>query len=168
MKNKIVASCLIVTLSIIAFAQPAVLGQDVGQPRFGTWEAVKAIRSGERLEVKLKSGKTVKGELTRVSDTEIALGSGSNVVTTGRNDVQRVSRVIGKSSNKPILVGALIGAGVGGGGMAVAAAADDTAGTEGELTPIVIGVVLAGAAVGALVGSMFRKKKKLELIYEAR
>ena len=169
MKNKTVASCLIIVFSIIAFLQPAVLGQDVGQPRFGTWEAVKAVPSGDKLQLKLKSGRDVKGEITSVFDSGITLGRGSNAVTIGRDDIQRVFRVNKKSSGKPALVGALIGAGIGAGGIAVAVAANDGGGGEkGELAVITTIVALAGAGVGALVGSIFRTKKQRTLIYESR
>jgi hypothetical protein len=68
MRRKLVASCLSVILSIIAVMQPAILGQAVSQPQFGTWDAVKAIPPGDEVEMELKSGKKVKGEMTSVSD----------------------------------------------------------------------------------------------------
>jgi hypothetical protein len=166
MKHKIVALGLTVVLSVLPIGQVLILGQDPQRP-FGTWENVKAIAPGERLEVQLKSGKTVKGELNSASDAEIILGRGSNAVTIGRPEVQRVSQVVRKSSNKSILVGALVGAGIAAGGGAIAAAADDTGGTEGELGTALAAITLAGAGVGALIGTIFRKKKKLVLIYES-
>lgn len=166
MKYKIVAAVLVVFLAIVPAAQPAVLAQDVGQPKFGTWEAVKGIPLGEKVEINLKSLRTIKGEISSVSDTGITVGRDSKAVTTGREEVRRVRHAVGKSSRKPVLTGALIGAGIGAGGIAIAAAADDTGGTDGELAGVLVGVTLAGAGVGALIGSIFRKKTKLVLIYE--
>ena len=167
MKYKIVAAGLIVILSIVPFGLPTALAQEIGQTWFGTWEAVKAIPSGEKLDVKLKTGKTVKGTLTSVSDTGVNLGRGSDAVTIGRDEIRQVYHAVKKSSGKPALRGALIGAAIGAGGIAIAAAADDTRGTDGELAAVLVAVTLAGAGVGALIGSLFRNKKKLTLIYES-
>lgn len=167
MKYKVVAAGLIVILSIVAFGQHAVLAQ-ISQPWFGTWEAVKAIPPDEKLEVKMKTGKTFKGTLTSVSDTGINLGRGSNAVSIARDDIRQVYHATKKSSGKPALTGALVGAAIGAGGIAIAAAADDAGGTDGELAAVLAGVALAGAGVGALIGSIFRNKKKLVLIYESR
>ena len=117
MKHKIAATIFI--LSIVAFGQPPVLAQVAGQPKFGTWEAVKGIPSGEKVEITLKSGKTIKGEISGVSDTEITVGRDNKAVTTGRDEVRRVFHAVGKSSRKPVVAGALFGAAVGGAGIAV-------------------------------------------------
>lgn len=162
MKNKTVAFCLIVILSIIAFLQPAVFAQNVGQTSFGTWEAVKAIPPGEKLELKLKSGKTIKKELNSVSDTEITLGRGSKSVTTARDDVQQLSRIIKKSSRKPVLVGALVGAGA---GVVFGASLDD--GRSKLSAPEVAVVGLVGAGLGFLVGRLFRNRNESVLVYQS-
>ncbi len=159
---------MILAMLIITVGPPALLAQDADQTTFGTWDAVKAIQPGQKLALKLKNGRDVKGTLNNATDSGITLGRGSKAVTIGRDEVQRIFLETKMSSGRPALLGALIGAGIGAGGIAIAAAADDTGGTDGELTGVVIGVALAGAGVGALIGSIFRNKKKLTLIYEAR
>ena len=163
MKHKIAATILI--LSLVAFGQTALLAQVAGQPKFGTWEAVKGIPYGEKVEINLKSGKTIKGEISGVSDAGITVGRDSKAVTTGRDEVRRVFHAVGKSSHKPVVAGAMIGAAVGTGGLAIAVAARGS----GETSELVTGVAvvgLAGAGIGALVGYIFRKREKLTLIYE--
>ena len=164
MKHKIAATIFI--LSIVAFGQPPVLAQVAGQPKFGTWEAVKGIPSGEKVEITLKSGKTIKGEISGVSDTEITVGRDSKAVTTGRDEVRRVFHAVGKSSRKPVVAGALIGAAVGTGGLAIAVAARGSTETS-ELVTAMAFIGLAGAGIGALIGNAFRRGKKLVLIYES-
>ncbi len=164
MKHKIAATILI--LSIVAFGQSALLAQVAGQPKFGTWEAVKGIPSGEKVQINLKSGRTIKGEISSVSDSGITIGLGSKAVTTGRDEVQRVFHAVGKSSRKPVVTGALIGAAVGAGGLAIAVAARGS-GETSELAGALLGVTLAGAGIGALIGNAFRRGKKLVLIYES-
>jgi Zn-dependent alcohol dehydrogenase len=166
MKSKIVATGLIVVLLIIAVMQPVILGQAVGLPQFGTWDTVKTIPPGDEVEIELKSGKQVKGEMTSVSDGAIMVGRGSKSVTTTREEVKRLSRIIKKSSRKPILVGALVGAGVIGGGTAVAAAGGSNSGDDAAIFTVLMG--LAGAGVGALVGTIFMKKKRSVLVYESQ
>ncbi len=163
MKYKIVAAGLIVILSMVAFGQPIVLAQEASPPWFGTWEAVKAIPPGDKVEIKLKNGRTVKGEVASVSDTAIIVGSGSKSVTTARDDVQQLFRIIKTSSRKPVLVGALVGAGA---GVVIGASLDD--GRSKLSAPEVAVVGLVGAGLGFLVGRLFRNKKKLILIYESR
>jgi Zn-dependent alcohol dehydrogenase len=94
------------------------------------------------------------------------VGRGSKSVITARDDVQLLSRIIKMSSRKPVLVGALVGAGVIGGGTAVAAAGSSNSGDDAAVFTVLMG--LAGAGVGALVGSIFMNKKRSVLVYESR
>ena len=164
MRNKLMSLGLIITLSVIAFARPAVLAQDAGQTGFGSWDAVKTIPPGDKVEIKLKTGKKVKGELASVTDAAITVGRGSKSVTTARDDVQRLTRIIKKSSGKPALKGALVGAGIGAGGVAAA----DGAGDDDLVIPGWVLAGLVGAGIGGLVGSIFGNKKKTVLVYESR
>ncbi len=166
MKYKIVSAGLIVVFLIVPFGTPTALAQQISQPRFGTWDAVKGIPYGEKVEIKLKGGKMVKGEVASVSDTAIIVGSGSKSVTTTRDDVNRLSRIIKKSSRKPVLVGALVGAGILGGGTAIAAAGSSNSGDDAAVFTVLMG--WAGAGVGALVGSIFMNKKRSVLVYESQ
>ncbi len=163
MKNKIVANFLVVIITTIACWQPAVLARDAGQVRFGSWDAVKAIPPGDKVEIKLKSGKTVKGEIDSVSDTSIILDRDGKSVTTARDDVQKLSQVTKKTPRTAIILGAAIGGAFGVAGLVASAKTDDRpdVSSEAKFLPLV------GAATGALIGFAVGRKDKRVLIYEA-
>src|SRR5919205_2623494 len=52
------------------------------QTATGDWSALKAIASGSKLSVKLKTGKTVEGRLTGVSDDALSLAVGGKTSET--------------------------------------------------------------------------------------
>ncbi len=157
MKHKIAASIFI--LSIVTFGQSSLLAQASGQPKFGTWDAVKGIPYGEKVGINLKAGRTVKGEIASVSDSGITIGRDSSAVTAGRDEVRRVYRMIEKSPRKSVLIGALVGAAIGAGGTVNIA-------RTGEVTTDLALLPLVGAATGALLGLAFGSRDKRILIYE--
>jgi hypothetical protein len=118
--------------------------------------------------VKLKDGQTIKGRLRVISDIHLSLARGKKSYDLDRQDVRQIHRIVPKSAAKPTLIGAGAGAAIGTAGIAVAAAADDTGGTDGELAAAVIGVAILGAGIGALVGLAFGSRQKKVLIYEDR
>ncbi len=138
------------------------VAQDTPLVSRGSWEAVKLIPPGDNVEIKLKTGKTVKGEVSSVSDTAIIVGRSSKSVTTARDDVQRLSRIIRTSSRKPVLVGALVGAGA---GVVFGASLDD--GRSKLSAPEVAVVGLVGAGLGFLVGRLFRNRNESVLVYQS-
>lgn len=150
-------------LVFLAAQSPTALARSQTTPAAGAWDAVRAVASGTRLEVRLKSGKTVKGKLDSVSDTGLVLAGASGATNINREDVQRVYSIHGKSSAKPALIGAGIGAVIGVGGAAASAKSDDKEGVRAgaALLPLV------GAAGGALIGLAFRRQQKRVLIYES-
>jgi len=132
------------------------------------WSAVKAVPPGDELVVRLKCGQTMKGRLSVISDIHLTLARGNRGFDIDRQDVRQIHRVVPKSAARPTLIGAGAGAAIGTAGIAIAAAADDTGGSEGELAAAVIGVAILGAGIGALVGLAFGSRQKKVLIYEAR
>lgn len=118
--------------------------------------------------VKLQSGQTIKGRLKVISDIHLTLARGKRSFDIDRQDVRQIHRVVPKSAAKPTLIGAGAGAAIGTAGLAIAAAADDTGGSEGELAAAFVGVAIIGAGIGALVGLAFGSREKKVLIYEAR
>lgn len=151
-------------LAFLAAQPPIALAQDQTAPATGTWDAVKVIAHGEKLEARLKSGKTVKGTLVSISDAGLSLARGGDTISVNRNEVRQVYRVVAKSSATPILIGAGIGAAIGAGGTAVSAVTDDKEGVRpgAALLPLV------GAGIGALVGLTFSRQQKRILIYESQ
>ena len=152
------------TFSLILAASLLLAPVVSAQNASSDWSALKAVASGSKLSVKLKTGKTVEGKLTGVSDDALSLSVGGKPTDLKAEEVLRVYRA-GGSSGK---TGALIGAAAGGGaGAAVGASGDEGFGpTHGQMAA---GLAVLGGGVGALVGyAIGRSRHKRVLVYEAR
>ena len=163
MRTKVLVMGL--ALAFLAARPPVALAQTQAAPPGGSWEAVRAVAPGEKLEVRLKSGKTVKGTLVSVSDAGLSLARGRETLSVSRDEARRVYRVFAKSSATPALVGAGIGAAIGAGGTAASAKSDDREGVQAGavLLPLV------GAGIGALIGlAVAGGRQRRVLIYEAQ
>ena len=136
------------------------------QTAAGDWSALKAVATGSKLSVKLKTGKRVEGRLTGASDDTLSLSVKNKPVELKREDVQSVYQARGNSATKGTLIGLGVGAGA---GAALGAAADSSSdGFEGIDTAVTAGLTVLGAAAGALTGFLIgRRGSKRLLIYEA-
>jgi hypothetical protein len=156
------ALCLVLSASLSL--APAASAQTAS----GDWSAVRAVAAGSKLSVQLKSGRSVKGKLTGVSDDGLSLTAGGKTTDIKAAEVQRVYTVGGGSGKKGALIGLAVGAGAG----AVAGAAADSAsddGFEGFDAAATAGLTVLGAAAGALTGYFLgRRGGKRVLVYEAR
>ena len=131
----------------------------------GDWSALKTVGTGDKLEVKLKSGKTVKGRMAGVSDTALSLTVNDRATEVGRDDVQSVYRVKSKSATKATLIGAGAGAAVGAAVGAATSDDNDFIFSRGQSAAIVGAV---GAGVGAIAGFAIGKSgRKRVLVYDA-
>ena len=152
---------------LILLTHPSVsLAQRAPAPH--EWSAVKTVPPGDELVVKLKNGQTIKGRLQVISDIHLTLGRGKKSFDIDRQDVRQIHRIVPKSAAKPTLIGAGTGAAIGTAGIAIAAAADESGGDDGEVAAAILGVAILGAGIGALVGLAFGSREKKVLIYEAR
>lgn len=164
MRMKALAFCL--ALIIISAQSPVVSAQETNVPS-REWAAVAAVAPNERLEVKLKSGKTVKGRVSSVTDARLTLSRGRRMINLDRGEIFRVYRVGGKLSVSPTLIGAGVGAGVGAAAGGVIVAADETGDNE-EAAGVAL-TALVGAGIGALTGFLIGKARHNRvLIYESR
>ena len=132
------------------------------------WSRLNAVPAGSALSVKLKSGKTINGTFSRVSDTTLSLTVKNAAQDLRREDVASVHQLTKKSAGKETLIGAGVGAGVG----AALGAVGDTANehsildTDGLATAV--GAIL-GAGIGAGTGFLIgRSGRKRMLVYEAK
>jgi hypothetical protein len=148
---------LILVVSLLS--SPAVSAQTAT----GDWSALKAVASGSRLSVKLKTGKTVKGRLTGVSDDALSLSVGGRPTQLKAVDVLRVYSVGGSSAKTGALVGAAVG---GGAGAAVGASGEEGFGpSKGQMAA---GLAVLAGGVGALAGyAIGRSRHKRVLVYQA-
>jgi len=156
------AICLVLAASLSL--PPAAPAQTSAAPG-GDWSALRAVGQGDKLEVRLKSGKTVKGRLAGVSDTTLSLTVNDRATEVGRDDVQSVYRVTSRSAKKATLIGAGAGAAVGAGVGAATSDDDDFIFSRGQSAAILAAV---GGAAGAITGFAIGKTgRKRVLVYDA-
>ncbi|HEX7312532.1 MAG TPA: hypothetical protein VF297_01355 [Pyrinomonadaceae bacterium] len=153
------------TFSLVLIASLLLSPVASAQTASSDWSSLKAVASGSKLSVKLKTGKSVEGKLTAVSDDSLSLTVGGKQTELKAGDVSRVYTVGGSSAKKGTLVGLAVGAG---GGAAVGAA-----GGGGDFFPgrgvFAAGGAVLGGGVGALIGyAVGRSRRKRVLVYEAR
>lgn len=160
-------SAIIVAIVLMALlARPGgALAQATPAPINGSWEELKAIPPGDAVMAHLRNGKKLKGRLSSVSDSVLAITQRNKTTDLNRGDVLKVYRLISRSSKKSTMIGLGIGAGVGGlaGGVS---AASGPGGDPYEYGAGILLVVALGGAIGALTGYLLGSRKHQELIYE--
>jgi hypothetical protein len=168
MKTKLAAVCL--SLILPAQAQLA-LAQSSQLSSNQAWDLVKETTLGEKLEVKLKDGRKVKGDKVLVSDSELTLTlKNQQAAQFKRDEIRQVWRSLPPDPDKQRLYGT-VGFGVGlVGGIALAAAVSrqndpcyDCRGRGVGMVAAVIGVTTAGALIGRKLGGGGKRM----LIYQA-
>jgi len=152
------------TFSLVLAASLLLAPAASAQTATGDWSALKAVATGSKLSVKLKTGRTVEGRLTGVSDDALSLTVGGKATDVKAVEVLRVYRVGGSSAKKATLVGLGVGAGAG--------AAVGAAGGGGGFVPgrgvFAAGGAVLGGGVGALAGyAVGRSRHRRVLVYEA-
>jgi hypothetical protein len=164
MKIRNFVGCVLISLLAIT---PIAAAQSAAPPP-RDWMAVTALRSGERLAIKTKDGKSYKGQFDHASDSSLTLMLNSKPTDFGRYTVVSVARVIGRVA-VPTLIGAAIGAGAGA-GIGAATTGDCNGGFDiicgrggGAGAGAVVGLAV-GAAAGFAVGMI---KRKQVVIYTA-
>jgi small nuclear ribonucleoprotein (snRNP)-like protein len=137
------------------------------QGQMNDWSKVTALASGSNLQVKLKSGKTIKGSLSSVTDSGLSLTVKNAPVEIKREEVRTIHEVIkkGGGGGKGALIGSAVGAGAGAG---LGVAADSTDNALEVHNGVTAGLAVVGAGVGALAGYFIgRSGSKRVLIYKA-
>jgi hypothetical protein len=129
------------------------------------WSAVKAMPEGDEVNVKLKSGESLRGKVMSVTDTSLLISRKNKTETLNRSDISEVYQVRGKAAKgKFALIGAGVGAGV---GVGMGAARNSPPVDDGRIYPIMGAVI--GGGIGAAVGFLFgQTRRKRVLIYQAR
>ena len=132
----------------------------------GDWSALSAVASGSKLVVKLKTGRSVEGKLSNVSDAGLSLSVKNRPVDLRREDVLSVHRVEGKSAMKATLIGTGVGAGAG--AVIGLAGSSSNDGFEKIDQVATAGLTLIGAGAGAITGYLIgRGGRRRILVYEA-
>lgn len=159
------ALALTLAVIIVLAQSPVVVAQANMTSR--EWSNVVAIAADEKLEVKLKSGKTVKGKLRSVTDSGLTLYERKKDIALNRAEIFRIYRASAKSGVSPTVIGAGVGAGVGTAAGLVLLAVNE--GEDDETVPGLILSALVGAGIGALTGFLSGKSRSNRvLVYESR
>jgi hypothetical protein len=170
MKTRRKSSIVVAFALMTMLARPQLaFSQVTTDPIIGSWERLKAVPPGDKVEVDLRNGQTLKGKLISVSDTVLTIERGKGTTDVTRGDALRVFRMTSKSAKRATLIGLGTGIGIGFAGTAIFA---HTGGRGGEadlygLVAIVSGAT-AGTLIGYLVGRQSSKRNRRALIYETK
>lgn len=144
---------LLLSQASVAFAQRAALSD---------WAAVQQLKTNEKLLVKQKDGKELKGEMIEATDTTLTIDRKGKPISIARADVRQVSVIEGKAQKGKW---ALIGAGIGAGAGAGIGAAKYSANVDDSELWIPVGLMF-GAGAGAVSGLLFgQSNRKRVLVY---
>lgn len=160
MKRKTLPVILVLLLvfssSPLAFAQTA---------SSNDWTVVQQLKTDERLIVRQKDGKQIKGTMIEATDTTLTIDRDGKPFSIARADVRQVSVIEGKAAKgKWALIGAGIGAGAGAG---IGAAKYSPNVDDSELW-IPVGIMF-GTGIGAVSGLLFgQSTRKRVMVYDAR
>jgi hypothetical protein len=155
---KAIAALTIVSLFLASVAS----AQDGGSNAPG-WSVRSSLHIGQKLQVNTKDGKSKRGTLDSLTDTDLTLIEKGKSFNFQSGDIDKIYVLRGRSVAKKML----IGAGVGGGGGAVIGAIagrnDDWFGPGGMAAILGLG----GLIIGSLVGFAMGVSQKKDLVYEA-
>jgi hypothetical protein len=120
------------------------VGQTLAAP--SDWAVVQNLPAGQRVQVNLRTGKILHGNVDHVTAEAVYLKTHKQMTPVRRDEISELS--IPKKTNwtKPVLIGALAGA------AAAGIAAPRTLEHESGYGGAVAGMVVFGAVIGAGVG----------------
>ena len=150
---------VVLVLLLLSSQAPLVFAQSLSD-----WAAVQRIRTNEKLFVRQKSGKEIKGEMIEASETALTIDRDGKPFSIPRAEVRQVYIVEGKAQKgKWALIGAGTGAGV---GAAIGYAKYSPNSDDSELW-IPVGLMF-GAGIGAVSGLLFgQTTRKRTMVYAA-
>ena len=161
--NAIRLGTLLIILGLLGTPTES-LAQATAPVATGMWAGVERVPPGEKLLVKLKDGKKLKGRLASVSDTGLTLSRKNKTMDVDREKVQQIFRLMPKSATKSALIGA--GAGAAGGSAIGAVAGRDAFIKTAASVPI--GATLFGGIGGVGGYAVGKARRKRVLIYDAQ
>lgn len=134
------------------------------QPATGNWSAVQTLAVNERLVVRQRDGKTIKGEMIEATEQVLILDRDGKPFSIARADIYQIHRSVGKAKKaKWALIGSGVGVAV---GTAIGATKYDR-GTDDSEIFLTMGFVF-GAGIGAVSGAIFgTTRRQRELVYQA-
>ena len=160
MKSKSVS--LLLVLLFLSSYSPLALAQ---QASSNDWAVVQQLKTNEKLVVKKKDGKELKGEMIEASDSALTIDRDGKPLSIPRSDVRQVYVIEGKAEKgKWALIGAGIGAGAGTGIGATKYRSD-----RDDYGIYIYMGTLIGTGVGAVSGLLFGQSRRSRvMVYDAR
>lgn len=147
---------LVFSYSPLAFAQTA---------SSNDWAVVQRLSTNEKLIVKRKDGKEIKGRMIEATDTTLTIDRDGKPIGIARNDVRQVYVIEGKAQKGKW---ALIGAGIGAGAGAGIGAAKYSPDRDDSQVWIPVGLMF-GSGIGAVSGLLFgQTTRNRVMVYDAR
>jgi hypothetical protein len=152
---------VILVLLLLSSPAPLAFAQ---QASSNDWTVVQQIRTDEKILVKQKNGKEVKGSMIEATETNLTIDRNGKPFGIPRADVRQVFVIKGKAQKgKWALIGAGVGAGV---GAAIGYTKYSPDSDDSELW-IPVGLMF-GAGGGAISGFLFgQSTRKRVMIYDA-
>ena len=120
------------------------------EPREQSWENLRQLQGGRKVQVVQMNLKSLKGTLLAVSEEAISLRVKQNEVTVPRPDVLRVSSLEQSKRLRNLLIGAAVGLGV---GLGVSLGALAATGGSDDPGVVIAPAIAIGGGVGAGVGA---------------
>ena len=153
---------ILLVLLLLSNQTPFVLAQQ--STSFSDWTAVQKIRTNDKVFVRQKNGKEVRGEMIEATDTSLTIDRDGKPFSVPRSDVRQVYVVQGKAQKgKWALIGAGIGAGAGAGIGAIKYSPDSD---DSEIW-VPVGLMF-GTGIGAVSGLLFgQTTRNRTLVYAA-
>jgi hypothetical protein len=157
----LVAALVLSTLTVVAQGQT--------NDQTNNWSRVTALASGTKVAVKLKTGKTVSGTVSSVTDSALSVNVKNSTTEIKREDVATIHEVLKNgSAKKATLIGTGVGAGLGAAAGGIASSQDDD-GFDKIDHVATAALAIVGAGSGALVGYLIgRGNNKRVLVYESK
>ena len=153
---------LLLVLLLLSSHTPLAFSQQSSS--LSNWASVQQIKTNERVFVRQKNGKEIKGEMIEASDTTLTIDRDGKPFSIARADVRQVYVVSGTAKKGKW---ALIGAGIGAGAGAGIGAAKYSSSVDDSQIYIPIGLII-GAGSGAIGGLLFgQSTRKRDLVYAA-
>jgi len=131
------------------------------QSSTASWESLKAIPAGEKIQVREMNSKKISGTLVSVSDAAISLQGQSGAQTIQMHDVRSVKLMKHAHRLRNSLIGAGVGAGLGAAiGAGTSTNNNPCIGYCGKAIPVGFGAAL-GLLGGAVLGALWPDHKTI-------
>jgi hypothetical protein len=151
-------SVLLILLLLSSYT-PLVFAQSLSD-----WAAVQRIQTNEKLLVRQKNGKEIRGEMIEASETALTIDRDGKPFSIQRAEVRQVYIVEGRAQKGKW---ALIGAGAGAGAGAAIGAVKYSPNRDDSEVWIPVGLMF-GAGIGAVSGLLFgQTTRKRTMVYAA-